>query len=1082
MRNKKINILILIILITILIPIKSIAYKSNDEKFEKISVNDGLSNEYVTDIFQDSKGYIWIGTKDGLNRFDGSNIKIYNYSDGDRKDLSSTYINDIAEDINGNIWIATDSGLDFLVVDSDEVVRMKDRQEDKYNLGGLNITSVLQSKYDENIMWVGTENGLMKFDLSQNTTQAFYHNENDSNSLTNSYITCLKEDSDNNLWVGTKYGVNVLDKNSKFYVNEHQEARIEISNIEEDKQGKIWISVKEGIYVSNIGKEDILYRINDKNIKKVDFSGKIVEDVYEIQNDNIRLYNNFVYSDSEGHIWISSSNGVLKLSRNGDFNTLLQKDIDDKYSISSNRITCFYEDFNGTMWIGTNKGVNILSQNSQFRYMGDKVDEDIVSIIEHDNQIWVATKFNGMYVYNKDLELIKNLHRTKEFDFNDRYINRLFKVDDEDLLIVTNREVISYNTKTLNYEKIEWGDDYSTELSYIYSDEENIWVCTTDNFYSYNIKDGKRIYYNDNFNKENINISQIKYILQDKNDENILWLGGINTGLIKYHKAKGIMNIYKVESDTESSIVSNYINCMEFDKDGCLWIGTNRGISKFEVESNQFTSYTTSDGLTNNFINSIVIDDSNYIWISTNQGLNKLDEAEENIINYTKMDGLYGQQFNLNSSLKLENGYMLFGSTDGFIFFKSDDITDYKSYDKDVVIGDIFVDQNKVIYDGNKLILDHNYKNLSISYFLPIYENLNTITYEYMLEGIDSDWIYVDSSNNLNFKSLDSGEYTLKIRARGIHGELTGETNVNIRVKSPIWKTPIAYLIYILIGFGILYYVFNYLKILQRLVDQKTESLNNQMEENKRLSQEIIEQEQFKNNYFVNLSHELRTPINVIMSTLGVINIFKENKKLTADKLDEYIKIISKNCDNLLRVTNDIIDSSKIETGKYKINKNNYDIVYVVEEAALNMSKFIEEKGISLVIDPDMEEKIISFDKIEIERCIVNLLGNAVKFTKEGGKITLYIKEVENYIEIIVKDTGIGISKEDQEFIFKRFSQGKNSSTTKVTSSGIGLTLVKYIVELHDGYIKLDSEVNKGSKFTIGIPNRIENKESLQEI
>ena len=187
------------------------------------------------------------------------------------------------------------------------------------------------------------------------------------------------------------------------------------------------------------------------------------------------------------------------------------------------------------------------------------------------------------------------------------------------------------------------------------------------------------------------------------------------------------------------------------------------------------------------------------------------------------------------------------------------------------------------------------------------------------------------------------------------------------------------------------------------------------------------------------------------------------------------MNIISKNCDNLLKIINDIIDSSKIETGNYKINKKNNDIVYIVEETALNMSKFIEEKGLSLIVDPEMEEKIISCDSTEIERCVVNLLANAVKFTSEGGEIRVFIKEIENNIEIIVEDTGIGISKEDQEFIFKRFSQVEGANVTKVSSSGIGLTLVKYVVELHGGYVKLESELNKGSKFTLVLPSTLEN-------
>ena len=279
----------------------------------------------------------------------------------------------------------------------------------------------------------------------------------------------------------------------------------------------------------------------------------------------------------------------------------------------------------------------------------------------------------------------------------------------------------------------------------------------------------------------------------------------------------------------------------------------------------------------------------------------------------------------------------------------------------------------------------------------------------------------------------------------------------NISINDELSNEYITTIFYVSIILVFCIYVFNYVKILQHLVNKKTMKLNNQLEENKRLSEEIIDKEKFKNNYFINLSHELRTPINVIN-----------------EKLNDYMNIISKNCNHLLKIINDIIDSSKIETGKYKINKENNDIVYIVEEAALNMSKFIEEKGINLIIDPDIEEKIISCDETEIERCIINLLANAVKFTEEGGEIRIYIKEIKDNIEITVEDTGIGISKEDQEFIFKRFEQVESTEVTKVSSSGIGLTLVKYVIELHGGYIRLESEINKGSRFTIGLPDIVQ--------
>ena len=200
------------------------------------------------------------------------------------------------------------------------------------------------------------------------------------------------------------------------------------------------------------------------------------------------------------------------------------------------------------------------------------------------------------------------------------------------------------------------------------------------------------------------------------------------------------------------------------------------------------------------------------------------------------------------------------------------------------------------------------------------------------------------------------------------------------------------------------------------------------------------------------------------------------NNTMTYERAKNYTKIVARNCESLLKIINDIIDTSKIETGNYKINKKNNDIVYIVEEVALSMSNFIEEKGLSLIIDPDIEEKVISCDETEIERCVINLLANATKFTNKGGEIRVYIKEVKGYIEIIIEDNGIGISKEDQAFIFNKFAQVEGNGATKSSSSGIGLTLVKQIVELHGGYIRLNSEIGNGSSFTIALPDILEYK------
>lgn len=1056
--------LLLCILVNSIIVKETFSENRNTVAFENISIEKGLSSGYVTSIFQDSKGYMWIATSDGLNRYDGDKTKVYNCNIDNKNSLSSTYITSLEEDQYGNIWVGTDAGLDIIYRENDNIVNFKNNVANEYDLSDSKISSLLRTNNNgKDIMWIGANYGLVKVYLDDFTTELYKYEKSNENSLTNSSITYLEEDEEKRLWIGTKAGLNVLDVNSNtiYKKNTKNYDRLFIYCIEKDKFGNMWIVTKDGI---------LKYNANSDTIENFDIN---------IEGSQINNFN-FIMNDSDDNMWISStSDGIIKYSKKGKLSSINHSSNIQKNTISSS-VTYFYEDLNGLIWIGTDNGVNILNNNTQFNIIGRNSSSkgilsgsNITSVL-NDNQgnLWVATKFNGINIVDKTGNLIKHLYHDPDDNSSliSNNIKYLMKMDDNYIAAITNKGISLFNTKDKTMTRYLIDDNYSYEFVYLYSDEDTVWGATTNGFFSYNIKTKEYNYHNSKFEKFEINPEYITYIHQDSKDKNILWLGGSDIGLIEYHKTEGVLTRYLNNRLDKNSLISNYINCIQSDELGNLWIGTNIGLSKFDTINKTFKSYTVSNGLSNNFINSILTDDSNNIWISTNKGLNKFNINEEEFINFTTMDGLGCDQFNLNSSLKYDK-YMVFGGTNGITYFSPDSIEYPKKNEDKVVVGDIFVDDKKVKYNQNELVLDYNYKDVLFDYFLPNYKNLDNITYEYMLEGIDTQWIYEGNKSHVNYKALKPGKYAFKVRARSGNGNLTEVTSINIKVKNPVWKTPLAYFIYFIILLFIVIYIFNYVKILQKLVDQKTVTLNKQLEENKRLSKEIIDKEKFKNNYFVNLSHELRTPINVIMSTVQLISSININRNITYEKNKEYMSIIHKSCDSLLKIINDIIDSSKVETGQYKINKKNTDIVYLVEEAALNMSKFIEEKGISLIIDPDMEEQSIFCDETEIERCVINLLGNAVKFTPEGGEIRIYIKEINENIEIIVEDTGIGISKEDQEFIFKRFSQIEGTGATKASSSGIGLTLVKYVAELHGGYVKLESELNKGSKFTIGLPS-----------
>lgn len=747
-----ISILLTCIITIISIPVKVSGEMIDRDIFDKLAIDEGLSNEHVTSIFQDSKGYIWIGTKDGLNRFDGERIKIYNCNRDDQKSLSSQYINVIEEDCSGNIWIGTDNGLDVLIRDTDNVIRVKDIDETGTHLGDIKITALLRSSTEEDIMWVGTENGLMKLNVKNSRIERVYNSKDDNNLLTNSYITYLWEEKDAEiLYVGTAYGINIIDSNSNviYKALEFGGKKLYVYDIEKDIYNNIWIVTKESIIVitSNEDEQEFAWIVDYDKIKKCNiYTGEVYS---VIDNSGIINVRNAqcILRDGNGGLWISSTDGIIKYYRDTNYIEIIKKDNSNSNSLISNYVTCFYEDYNGTMWIGTEKGISILNRNKHFSSISGMLDEEenlnddnIISILENNNELWIATKFNGIYVYDIIKgNLINKIYENDNLSLSNSYIKNLFKINDKYIGVVTNKDIILINVMEHKLSKKISDNEYSYEIKYSYNDGENLWIASTEGVYTYNIDENKLTLNNENLIKYNINPTSITYILADNNDSDIIWLGGVNTGVIKYHKENGVIQQYINSDSYKNSLMSSYINCMIFDTYGDLWIGTNVGLSKLDVKSNKFTFYTVEEGLTNDFINSILIDDNDNLWISTNKGLNRFNIKDENIINFTKMDGIIGYQFCLNSSIKFDNGNMIFGSTNGIAYFNPDNIIDTKMKVDEVVIGDVSVGKDKVVYDGKELVLDYNNKDLYIEFFLPNYENLNNITYQYIIEGIDKE-------------------------------------------------------------------------------------------------------------------------------------------------------------------------------------------------------------------------------------------------------------------------------------------------------------------------------------------------------
>ena len=1037
--------------------------KNEKINFENLTIEDGLSSNFITAIFQDSRGYIWIGTDDGLNQYNGNYIVEYNYGDG----LASTYINAICEDSYGNIWVGTKGGLSIINSKTEEIKNIK-YDNSKSSISHYNVTTIY--KDSKNIMWVGTEKGLNKYD-DESKTFIKYYDEYSGGVLTDSYITDIKEIKDEYKVIGSKCGVSIVDMQNDMILKSsfEPEQYDYIYNIEVDNNGDIWFATKNGIH-----KYD--YESDTLNAFTID----IDEEIYS--------HINYILCDENNNLWFASSNGVIKYNEENELTVLYKADKQFINSLSSDNIHCFLEDSNGLLWIGTDNGISKLNVTQQINNKINLIlkengieETSFNSIIEDsDGDLWIGTKYHGLINILVDEEkLIRYIYDEDDINtISSNTVKYITEFKTGEITVVTDKgiDLINKHENKIIHEYVEElnNDSYLGIEKIIIDNNEYYWMATNKGIVRLDPNKGEIKTYKREFEEYGLEDIKIVDIFQDKYDENILWLaGGEYTGLIKFHKTNGIIKNY-INSSLENCISYDVINCIQSDDNGNLWIGTNSGLNKFNIETEEFTVYSEADGMISDYVNSIIIDDNEDIWIGTNNGLCKFEIKKNKFTNYNSYYGIQGSKFNLNSSWKTKSGYLLLGTTEGVFYFNPNELYEESNKNDKVIIGSIRINNKKIDFNEEKEIkLKYNENNVIILFFLPDYRRYSGITYEYKLEGLNEKWIYSHDISYANYTVLSPGKYTFKVRAMQDNGDLTEESSITIIIKSPWWKTKIAYCFYILIIGVIIFYFWNHMKILKALVKKQTQEINEKMKENQMLYEKSIKSEKFKNDYFVNLSHELRTPINVILSTVQLINSLNKDKDVSRKRLNYYMEIVQKSSNSLLKIINDIIDSSKIEAGSYKINKeDNVDIVYLVEETALTMRNYIKERGIELIIDPEIEEKYISCDPNEIERCIVNIIGNAIKFTPEGGRIEVFIEDNDNSVSISIKDTGIGISEEDQKFIFNRFEQGRNGNCTKVSSSGIGLTLVKYIVKLHNGSIELESKLEEGTKVTIKLPCR----------
>ena len=1056
--NKKINIILILVCIFSCLKI-STSYANIRESFnfKNITIEDGLSQSTVETIYQDSKGYIWIGTNDGLDRYNGYEFKHYKYDKYDKNSIANNYIVDIIEDKNGYIWVSTIGGLSRINPDKDEIKNYYSK-EDSGNLSNSNLWQILCTK--DNRLIASTIDGLNVYDKNKDKFTRILYKEGE---LPSQYIYSLEEDINGHIWVGTDNGLVELDKDLNI-VKSYQDAigDSDVYNVYDDSKGNIWVcTLDNGLFKINLDDNSVEnYKNNNSKIS--------------IPSNNVRD----IISDSEGKLWIATDKGLCTFDYEREEFITYNKKLYQSNSLIDDEIFCLLKDSSGLIWIGTYSGISRFNPNSNFTHFKlDPYEDNSISgnvihgIYEDDDKtLWIGTNESGVNIING--ESIKHLNKENSNIVSDLieditgFKNYIFIGTNEGLSVLVKNDKTAKNYTITNYTTKDGLP--SNKIRSLFIDSKGyLWIGTNKGLAILDTNNNKIIDITYILDEMGVSDKFIRAVYEDSKGN--YYIGCfLEGGLIKINPNTKEYKIYKNIENDDSSISNNSIRYINEDLYGNILVGTSHGINILNLSTDKFNHYTEKDGLINNTIYGILVDKNNGIWMSTNAGISKLSTEDATFKNFTITDGLQSNEFNGRACFKSKDGNMYFGGINGFNVFNSQDI-ELSTFEPKVIFDNFEINgTNKK--DISNIKFKSNENNIKINFFTNDYKNTKTTQYYYKLEGLENEW-NMTNSNSLVFANLGSGDYTLKIKTITQHGVMSDESSVHFTINPPIWRSNYAICIYlILIIISILRYMHK-VNTLDRLVNERTNKLRKEMEKNEQLFKKVLSLEQNKNNYFVNLSHELRTPLNVLSSINQLIKEFtKKDNFITPEKLSYYMGIMDRNCSRLLSLINNLIDHTKIENNSYIINKKDEDIVYLVEETVLDMKDYIEEKGLELIFDTDVEEKVIRCDKVDIERCIINLVGNAVKFTPEGGLIEVLLQDLDDKVKIIVKDNGIGISEENQKIIFDRFNQVVDESSEQKGGSGLGLTITKQLITLHNGEIYVESEVGVGSEFIIILP------------
>ncbi len=1070
-----------------------------DIRFSHLTTKEGMSQNSVLCIHQDVYGFMWFGTRDGLNLYDGVGFKSFYHSNIDENTLSSSYINHITEDSSGDLWISTTNGLNRYKRDSEKFER--------YFIPGIEGESHIFFSFQDSYgtLWIGASDGLFVFDWEKKALRP-YEFENITGSTPGRQITFILQDHSGLILFGTfSDGVFIYDpiNSTVNNLNTHSDPSLSSNNIEsilEDNDQNIWIATDGGgVNIWNRTTNEIT------RMKMESFSG--------LSSNVIRT----LLKDDNGNIWIGSFNGLSVFNLETQKLNSIESNEKNPYSLNNNAIRSLFQDNKSSVWVGTYfGGINIYDPvNQRFKHhnytpaLEIPLDYNAISAIVEDqnHHLWIGTDRGGLNHYNYTTGQYSYYFPDDQIRDTDPMftIKSLLQQDENTLWVGTHRRgLYRFDIPSGKFERIPLfaSGELTTSLtnsvinSMHWDSKGYIWLCTKSygGLHKFEPQSMKIVPFSmQNQIHELLGNTHVRSVFQD-NFGNI-WVATRGKGIIVFNEENGFLDHFYHDPLQAGSLRSNHIYQIEQDHDGEIWVATDgAGIAQFNRLSGSFDFSLSQEGLLNNKVLGVLIDDYDNLWFSTIKGISRLQKKDSVFRNYDYAAGLPISELAEGAFHRGRySGKLYFGGVDGFIeidpqSFADNDhtppviISGFKLFSEEIKPNDATGVMQKSILHTQEIRLKYNQSIFTIDFVALNYTHPASNQYAYMLEGLENSWNYVGSQNFATYTLLNSGQYTFKVKAANNDGLWNEEpATLEITILPPPWRTWWAYVVYSMLIAMVIYFI--------RYFILKNEQYKNSTLINEIQKAKLQEINEAKIDFFTQVSYELRTPLTLIIAPI------KELVKARGIKYEirEKINLIKDNAQLLHQIVDQILDFRKLETGKEKLRVSYQDWVPQIRNITSHFSGYSAHRNISFSFKSSKRSIFGMMDTSLMSKALFNLISHSFKNTPDKGRIKVTVAEAnlkeapdrlsdkydkhiktgnplpvnQDIIIITIEDNGIGYTRKDIENIFAKFYdiQGPDSART-----GIGLYIVNNIVHLHKGCIEVCSEKHKGTVFSLVFP------------